>query len=194
MSPSLQNEWSWNENKIFEVALTKYPEGTPNRWSLITAKLPGKNLRQVLDHYRALIHDLELIESGKVETPNYKNDLEEEDNSALIHDLKLIESEKMETPNYRNDEEEEDNSNDGSSIKPEQQQPTEPEQQQPTVQSGRHREEKRKSVPWTEEEHRSFLKGLAAYGRGDWKNISRNSVVISERTCSLWEGGLEEHI
>ncbi|XP_010936185.2 transcription factor DIVARICATA [Elaeis guineensis] len=133
-TPSLQTQWSWYENKTFEVALTEYPEGTPNRWPLITAKLSGKSLCQVLDHYRALIHDLELIDSGKVETPNYRYD----DNS------------------------------DRSNMAPKQH-PT-------TARSGRG-EERRKSVPWTEKEHRLFLKGLAAYGKGDWKNISRNSVV-----------------
>lgn len=35
----------------------------------------------MLDHYRALIHDLDLIESRRVETPNYRNDEEEDDNS-----------------------------------------------------------------------------------------------------------------
>ncbi|XP_015059145.1 galactose-specific cell agglutination protein gsf2-like isoform X2 [Solanum pennellii] len=36
--------------------------------------------------------------------------------------------------------------------------------------------ERRKGVPWTEEEHRSFLQGLAKHGKGDWRGISRNFV------------------
>lgn len=31
-------------------------------------------------------------------------------------------------------------------------------------------------VPWTEEEHRTFLAGLAKLGKGDWRGISRNFV------------------
>ncbi|XWS73880.1 hypothetical protein CRYUN_Cryun02cG0167000 [Craigia yunnanensis] len=37
--------------------------------------------------------------------------------------------------------------------------------------------DRRKGVPWTEEEHRLFLIGLQKYGKGDWRSISRNAVV-----------------
>jgi SHAQKYF class myb-like DNA-binding protein len=37
--------------------------------------------------------------------------------------------------------------------------------------------ERRKGVPWTEEEHKLFLIGLQRYGKGDWRSISRNAVV-----------------
>ncbi|XP_060170042.1 transcription factor SRM1-like [Lycium barbarum] len=36
--------------------------------------------------------------------------------------------------------------------------------------------ERRKGIPWTAEEHRSFLQGLEKYGKGDWRGISRNCV------------------
>ena len=37
--------------------------------------------------------------------------------------------------------------------------------------------ERKKGIPWTEEEHRLFLLGLEKFGKGDWRSISRNFVV-----------------
>ena len=37
--------------------------------------------------------------------------------------------------------------------------------------------ERKKGIPWTEEEHRMFLLGLEKFGKGDWRSISRNFVV-----------------
>lgn len=43
-------------------------------------------------------------------------------------------------------------------------------------------QERRKGIPWTEEEHRLFLLGLAKFGKGDWRSISRNFVVTRTPT------------
>ncbi|OIW16175.1 hypothetical protein TanjilG_18890 [Lupinus angustifolius] len=43
-------------------------------------------------------------------------------------------------------------------------------------------QERKKGVPWTEEEHRRFLMGLMKYGKGDWRNIARNFVVTKTPT------------
>ncbi|XP_028756195.1 transcription factor MYBS3 [Neltuma alba] len=43
--------------------------------------------------------------------------------------------------------------------------------------SANSRGERKKGVPWTEEEHKMFLVGLQKLGKGDWRGISRNFVV-----------------
>ena len=43
--------------------------------------------------------------------------------------------------------------------------------------TGKPETERRKGIPWTEEEHRLFLLGLAKFGKGDWRSISRNFVI-----------------
>ncbi|KAK8479403.1 hypothetical protein V6N13_036427 [Hibiscus sabdariffa] len=37
--------------------------------------------------------------------------------------------------------------------------------------------DRKKGVPWTEDEHRMFLLGLQKLGKGDWRGISRNYVI-----------------
>ncbi|KAJ6892044.1 transcription factor DIVARICATA-like [Populus alba x Populus x berolinensis] len=43
-------------------------------------------------------------------------------------------------------------------------------------------QQRKKGVPWTEDEHRRFLMGLVKHGKGDWRNISRNFVVSKTPT------------
>lgn len=48
--------------------------------------------------------------------------------------------------------------------------------------NGESSSERRKGIPWTEEEHRLFLLGLQKFGKGDWRSISRNFVMTRTPT------------
>ncbi|KAF6158811.1 hypothetical protein GIB67_012454 [Kingdonia uniflora] len=42
--------------------------------------------------------------------------------------------------------------------------------------------ERKKGIPWSEEEHRTFLEGLGRLGKGDWRGISKNFVLTRTPT------------
>ncbi|KAF8401220.1 hypothetical protein HHK36_012149 [Tetracentron sinense] len=59
--------WSWEENKLFELALAMVDEENPDRWELVAAMVGGKSVEEVEKHYENLLEDLQCIESGKLD-------------------------------------------------------------------------------------------------------------------------------
>ncbi|XP_057776105.1 transcription factor MYBS3-like [Salvia miltiorrhiza] len=45
-----------------------------------------------------------------------------------------------------------------------------------------HQPQRKKGIPWSEEEHRLFLIGLEKLGKGNWRGISRNFVTTRTST------------
>lgn len=66
-------EWSFEENKLFEDALTEFDYSSPNFFENVASRLPWKSVEDVIIHYQALLEDLELIESGQIPVPEYKD-------------------------------------------------------------------------------------------------------------------------
>ncbi|KAJ1412515.1 SANT/Myb domain [Sesbania bispinosa] len=61
-------EWSWEENKLFELALAMVDEQHPERWEVVAAMVGGeKSAGDVQEHYVILLEDLLVIESGKLD-------------------------------------------------------------------------------------------------------------------------------
>ncbi|KAG4913791.1 hypothetical protein AAZX31_19G207200 [Glycine max] len=60
--------WSWEENKLFELALAAVDEQHPERWEVVAAMVGGeKSAGDVQEHYVILLEDLLVIESGKLD-------------------------------------------------------------------------------------------------------------------------------
>lgn len=63
--------WTREQDKEFENALNVYDQDSPNRWEQIAARVTGKDAAEVKRHYEILQEDINLIDAGRVALPNY---------------------------------------------------------------------------------------------------------------------------
>ncbi|XP_031116681.1 transcription factor DIVARICATA-like [Ipomoea triloba] len=60
----LRATWTWDEERMFQIALSTYVEGTPNRWKEIAKLILEKSAKDVKEHYPILKANIEAMESS----------------------------------------------------------------------------------------------------------------------------------
>lgn len=167
MSPSDSSSssvvWSREEEKAFENAIAlHWVEDSEQQWEKFASMVPNKTIDELKQHYHLLLDDVAAIEAGQVPIPNYKG---EEASSSSTKEVNLGYSGSVDgrrsNCGYSNGFSGTTHDPIGHGGKG----------------NSRSEQERRKGIPWTEEEHRLFLLGLDKFGKGDWRSISRNFVI-----------------
>lgn len=156
--------WTREQDKEFENALNVFDQDNPNRWEQIAGAVTGKDAMEVKRHFEILQEDINSIDAGRIALPNYSLSslsLSEEGPASDTPGVKKgasFSGQASGTGVNANGNGVAALSGKGMSSKSADQ-------------------ERRKGIPWSEEEHRLFLLGLAKFGKGDWRSISRNFVI-----------------
>ncbi|CAI8610210.1 unnamed protein product [Vicia faba] len=162
--------WSYEEEKAFENAIAMHwiekQDSKEQEWEKIASSVPDKSMEEVKQHYQVLVDDVSAIEAGHVSFPNYPNELESSSNKDSSKSTTSLD--KRSSCHFGSgfsglghDSSTHHSSGKGGLSKS----------------SSSSEQERRKGIPWTEEEHRLFLLGLDKFGKGDWRSISRNFVI-----------------
>uniref|UniRef100_A0A7N0TKK8 Uncharacterized protein n=1 Tax=Kalanchoe fedtschenkoi TaxID=63787 RepID=A0A7N0TKK8_KALFE len=152
---SSSSSWTIDEDKAFEDAIATHwienLEDSDEHWEKIAVAVPTKSIHQLKHHYRLLVDDVKDIDAGIIPLPEYVGDDNWPSSSSKKTAAFADNISKKSNGNFPGNE---------SNGK-----------------AGRSEQERRKGIPWTEEEHRLFLLGLDKFGKGDWRSISRNFVI-----------------
>ncbi|KAA8542677.1 hypothetical protein F0562_023824 [Nyssa sinensis] len=161
-SPSTSVVWSREEEKAFENAIAlHWAEDSKEQWDKIASMVPSKTIEELKQHYQLLVEDVSAIEAGHIPLPNYIGE-EASPSSKEHHSFSGVTgTDKRSNCSYGSGFSELAHDSNGQGGKG----------------GSRSDQERRKGIPWTEEEHRLFLLGLDKFGKGDWRSISRNFVI-----------------
>lgn len=141
MSPSYSVKWSREEEKAFENAIATHWDvdgdgDSKEQWDKIASMVPTKTMDELKLHYKILFEDVNAIEAGNVQVPNYIG--EEASTSTKEGFAGATANEKRSNSNYGGGFSGLGHDSSGQGGKG----------------SSRSEQERRKGIPWTEEEHR----------------------------------------
>ncbi|KAI7986538.1 Transcription factor MYBS1 [Camellia lanceoleosa] len=165
--------WRKEEEKAFENAIAMHwseDDSSKEQWDKIASMVPSKTIEELKQHYQLLVDDVAAIEAGHIPVPSYVGEeassSSSKDHHHGFHGVTNTAVDKRSSCNYgsgfsglaavAHDSAGHSGGGKGGS---------------------RSEQERRKGIPWTEEEHRLFLLGLDKFGKGDWRSISRNFVI-----------------
>ena len=75
MAGTSSDQWTWEENKAFEVALAEnWSCIEKGEWEKIASSIPGKSIDQIKAQFRQLVDDVAAIEAGQVPFPSYADE------------------------------------------------------------------------------------------------------------------------
>ncbi|GLU20263.1 hypothetical protein SLE2022_364730 [Rubroshorea leprosula] len=156
--------WSREEEKSFENAIAMFwveENLEEQRWDKIASMVPTKSLEELKQHYHMLVEDVSAIEAGRVPLPSYAGENAIPSARDFHGFSSAAASDKRSSSGFGNGFCVSSHDSGGHAGKG----------------GSRSDQERRKGIPWTEEEHRLFLLGLDKFGKGDWRSISRNFVI-----------------
>lgn len=136
--------WSYEEEKAFENAIAMHwndeEAESEEQWEKIASEVPNKSMEEVKQHYQALVDDVSAIEGGLVPFPNYAAEETTSSNKDFHGSHKSNSSDKRSSCNFGSGfsglgHDSATHSGKGSLSRSSEQ-------------------ERKKGIPWTEEEHR----------------------------------------
>lgn len=167
--------WTREQDKDFENALNVVDEETPDRWERIAAMVAGKDAAEVKRHYDILQEDVLLIDSGRVAVPNYSlSSL-----SLLNGDSPTSDSKKGGATIPASAAPAGNNGNGGPAR---------------TVSSRSADQERRKGIPWSEDEHRYFHFRVAMESEAHMQCTTRRKLRFFPFLLFRLKGALEQNL